>query len=183
MCIGFVLFWPWFFTWVSTLLISKIFVFPVMYIKFDPFCLHWSCSPSNGRGVTSQMGATPMHSKWIKLDLAVLVENSECFFLLIWYTHHQPPFFINTKTLMKLKACRLKLHPIELAALPPVKIWTTSDLRQQYSCFHWKTYTCIKEISAQVPFSYLKNHSQSHLLCKCVLCFCHIAPVPLYNYS
>ena len=33
-------------------------------IKFDPFCLHWSCSPST---VTSRGGETPMQTKRIKL--------------------------------------------------------------------------------------------------------------------
>ena len=35
---------------------------------FNPFCLHWSCSPSS-RGLNSQGGATQMQAKWIKLDL------------------------------------------------------------------------------------------------------------------
>ena len=35
-------------------------------IKFDPFCLLWSSSPC---GVSSQWGATPMQTKWIKLEL------------------------------------------------------------------------------------------------------------------
>ena len=38
----------------------------VCQIKFDPFCLHLSCSPC---GVTSQQGETLMQAKWIKLDL------------------------------------------------------------------------------------------------------------------
>ena len=39
-------------------------------IKFDPLCLHWSCSPLTVQAsdVTSRGGATPMQAKWIKLD-------------------------------------------------------------------------------------------------------------------
>ena len=43
-------------------------------IKFDPFCLHWSCSPSTLltagiRRREQSRGATKMQAKWIKLDL------------------------------------------------------------------------------------------------------------------
>ena len=31
--------------------------------SFDPFSLHWSCSPSTSRRITSGGGATPMHTK------------------------------------------------------------------------------------------------------------------------
>ena len=39
------------------------------YLHIDQFCLHWSCYPSTGP-VISRGGATPMQTKWIKLDLA-----------------------------------------------------------------------------------------------------------------
>ena len=37
-------------------------------IKFDQFCLHWSCSPLS-RSLNSRGRATPMQAKWIKRNL------------------------------------------------------------------------------------------------------------------
>ena len=36
-------------------------------MKFDPFCLHWGCSPLTVQAALG--GATPMQAKWIKLHL------------------------------------------------------------------------------------------------------------------
>ena len=47
------------------------FVRCCLQIKFDPFCLHWSCSPSSGRR------ATQMQAKCIKHDLCCF-RRSNC---------------------------------------------------------------------------------------------------------
>ena len=49
--------------------------FGVSLDQIDPFCLHWSCSPSTvnggGGGVTNQGRATLLQAKWIKTDLSL----------------------------------------------------------------------------------------------------------------
>ena len=42
--------------------------------KFDPFCLHWSCSPLTVN-VNCRRGANPMQGKWIKPDLVYIHED------------------------------------------------------------------------------------------------------------
>ena len=47
------------------------FVTCCLQIKFDPICLHWSCSPSSRRR------ATPKQANWIKHDLCCF-RRSNC---------------------------------------------------------------------------------------------------------